>query len=338
MRIGIVIMVINLMFLQNFQAQNDDYRNYYKLINRAEYYYFIEHNIDSCFHNYDKAFHNYDFVFVRDLVIASEIAYFEGKEYKKYIIQAFKYGLKLDYLKEIKLFNPIIDSLLNDEELKNEFLSYRKEYLSKINFSYLLFIYDLYLDDQKYKTITDYETYHLHKLGILKQEIFKYGFPGDKTIGIDCEDIFAEIGKPELDLNFKKKLNNEYEHVVKFNRDKIFQTNINPFLYHNPNSFCELEDIFLESLKKGEIHPRLIGVFYDNMFCSRKKTFIEYKNYNINEGLFMLNPYCRYDLIYFDRKRINKIREKWFVPPIEVDESMKEYEKKYGFVCFLNLF
>ena len=336
MRISIIILLI---FIQKIQAQNLDYCSYHQLINEAEYSYFIEQNVDSCLNYYDVAFRNFDFVFVKDLVIASQIAYFEGKNYRKYIIQAFKFGLKLNHLKDIQLFNLIIDSLLCDKELQNEYEQYRKEYLSTINFPYLLYIYDLYMDDQLHKRYDDieYEKYLIDKIVNLKQQILKNGFPGNKTIGIDCDNIFTEIGKPKLDLNFqKKKLSKIYSYICT-NDGLLAQTITIPFLYHNPCSFCELEDMLIELLKKGEIHPRYIGLIYDNMYSSGKKRLIECKKPNINNGLFMLDPYCKYGLLNFDRKKTNEIRKKWYVAPIEVDEAMKEYENKYGFNFFLRI-
>ena len=85
-------------------SQSKNYFVYHSLINKAEELFFVQNKLDSSLYYYEKVFSDYDFIFVKDLVNASQIAFYSKKPYKKYIKQAFEQGLKIGYLSEIPLF------------------------------------------------------------------------------------------------------------------------------------------------------------------------------------------------------------------------------------------
>lgn len=142
-----------------FSQEKKDYTHYHKEINKAEVFFLKENNVDSCLYYYDKTFEAFDFIFVKDAMNAAQIAYFSKKDYKKYLIKGFDYGLKLDHLRWIKLFEPDLKKLLVDKDLLKEHASRKKNYLEKLDLEYLNTIYIFGIQDQLDKQTTNWRLY-----------------------------------------------------------------------------------------------------------------------------------------------------------------------------------
>lgn len=76
---------IFLVYTKNTQAQHEltnspNYYEYHKLVNKAEYFYFILNNVDSSFYYYQTAFTNFEFAFARDCIIAAQLSLLKKRQ------------------------------------------------------------------------------------------------------------------------------------------------------------------------------------------------------------------------------------------------------------------
>lgn len=325
-------------FKVNCQNIDTTYLHYHDLINKAEKFYFMQNNTDSAFACYDRAFKEYDYVFLKDLLNATQISIFENKKhYKKYLLRGFKYGLKVNHFNNFPLFTPIVNNLLNDEDFMKKSASNRKKYIKNINYKYLLKIYDLGIKDQIEKSKSDklYSETKKNNLKDIRYYTSIFGFPSAKIIGIDDKNIFEEIGFPEFDIdNRKQKFSYKLNHRYSAENNSFSNTIITILLIHNECAFIKLKEQLYSAMLKGEIHPREIGLLYDNMYRHVNSKHYKCNVPNIQNGVFLLNLFCDYSKYNIDTNQVNKLRLKWKIVEIEVDQKKKELEKKYGFRLF----
>jgi hypothetical protein len=350
-------LIIILSLLSNpIKSEDIDYSSYHKDINKAEKIFFIYQDFDSSLFYYDKAFLQFDFIFVKDLVNAAQIAFYAKKPYRDYLIKGFEFGLKIKHLEDIKLFNVIYTELENDTKLKNHYTVGRKKYLEKIDFDYLLKVYHAALKDQVNNRFVHSDTVEIEKIAQYKRWMNIKGFPGAKLIGIEDETIFAEIGKPQYDIQSLKKeygdklpnnsLNNFSVTFKTGNRlvtrtlshtDSLrLEKGLNPFGYfaeertltsnyalyiliHHDCAFYELEKELKLAIKQGEIHPREVGTIYDDLYRNRRG-LISNCPANPSGKVFRLNFFCSYckSEEHFE-KDINTFRNEWDIVSLEVD-------------------
>ena len=195
------------LYSQEFKT---DYFFYHNQINKAETFLYKENNVDSCFYYYDKTFKEFDFIFVKDLVNAAQIAKLNKKEYKKYIIQGFENGLKLNHLESFLIFKKEVSSLQKDKELLAKYNEGRKKYLARIDFEYLDKVYNIVIGESVNRYLRK-ENY-IHKLeyefSVLSGLIKKKGFPGDRLLGIADSTIFREIKSVKRDISTRENKTN----------------------------------------------------------------------------------------------------------------------------------
>lgn len=324
-------LLLFLLLCSNCFSQQQDYVSYHISINKAEELFFMKNNADSALYHYDNVFKDYDFIFVKDLVNAAQIAIFSKKPYRKYLERGFEQGLKLIHLKNYPLFANIYPSLLKDRKLLTAYKENRKKYLSRINFDYLDKIYKMAIADQKSKSSKDYATLISKTTNKLEYLIREKGFPGDRIIGIADSTVFSEMGKPHLDLYEQRKtdLNLFYmtadEHILSPNWPQIM-------LVHNPCSYHLYKETLLAEMKKGNIHPRDIGLIHDNMYRF-KDYFPGYCSGVSLKGVYRLNMFTDYSRLN-NVKETNEMRKKLYIVSIEIDEKKREFEQKYGFRLF----
>lgn len=316
----------------NCFSQKINYIDYHKDINKAEELFFMENKTDSALYYYDKVFAKYDFIFVKDLANAAQIAFFTKKPYLKYIEQGFEQGLKTDHLKRYSLFKFIYPKLLEDKKLLKIYQIKRKKYISRIDFKYLDFIYKIAIKDQKDKcNDASYKGVVYITTERIRDSILQKGFPGDRIIGIADSTVFKEVGKPHLDLYNQRKNDKKLWYMTS---DEEYLSSEWPLvmLVHNRCSYFLYKDVLLEEMKKGNIHPRDIGLLYDNVY--RFKNYLpSYCNNILLKGAYHLNSFTNYSELT-DRNETNAMRKKLYIVSTEVDDKKKEYEIKYGFKLF----
>jgi len=315
-------------------SQNTNYEIYHSYINKAEELFFVENKPDSSLYYYKKAFSEFDFVFVKDPLNAAQIAYFCSQPFEEYLMKGFENGLKLSHLSSINLFNLIYNDLLNNKLLLDKYGICREKYIKKLDFNYLLYVYEKATNDQIDKRKKDYDDILFKNMDDWLTRIRLKGFPSAKIIGIDDRKIFSEIGKPEKDIDqIKLKFGNALSDFTA--DDRILSSDfIMIMLIHNQCSYQELKNIFGELIKKGEIHPREVGVLYDNQFRNLNTSNYRCQLLSPADGVFYLNLFCRYNLLGCSEKQADILRKKWFIVPLSVDKAKKEFEQKYGFRLF----
>lgn len=308
-------------------SQEKDYTIYHQLINKAEYSFFVKNDVDSSLYYYDSAFKTFDFLFVKDPINAAQIAKFSKKAHLKYLLKATEFGFKSTHLKNYPL---LMDEDFNFSD-KNEYEKNRKKYLDKINFNFLAYLNDLSIEDQKSKSFKNYDSIVFTTTNQLFDSIKKYGFPGEKYLGISDSTIFAEINKPELDLKNLVKNEKNLWYMIP-NEGILAQENPIILLVHNACSFKLYENLLLEEIKRGNIHPRDVALIHDN-FYRFINYFPSYCDTSFDHIYYLNNLYVEYpnnlNLEEVDRNRI-----KLNIVPMIVDEKKKEFEERYKFKLF----
>ncbi|MDX9909159.1 MAG: hypothetical protein RBS23_06830 [Mariniphaga sp.] len=312
-------------------CQNNNYYTYHDYINKAEVFYFLNNNVDSSLYYYRKAFADFKYVFAKDPLIASQIAFYNNKPYEEFLIKGFEVGLRIEHLSEIKLFNPTYNKLKVDKPLLAEYNNGRQVYLKSIDFSYRLQMSKEYIADQKDKSKSNYDKLKFDRMGKLLNLIHSNGFPGAKKIGIDDNNMFSEIGKPEFDADSVFKKYGKELRYLRLDEDILSAKFIMVILFHNICAYRELENIVDELISKGEVHPREIGFLYDNMFVTGKNANLYCKRPDPDAGAFKLNPYWNYLDIDSSEAKVDSLRKNWHIVPLSVDQAKKYYETEFGF-------
>ena len=317
-------------------SQSKNYFVYHSLINKAEELFFVQNKLDSSLYYYEKVFSDYDFIFVKDLVNASQIAFYSKKPYKKYIKQAFEQGLKIDYLSEIPLFKNEYKKLILDKVLNDLFLENRKKYLAKIDIEYRDFTYDLGINDQKHKHLKGgaYDVKKHESIIKLNKKIEIKGFPGDKIVGIADATIFKELKSKYKDFYERFKNDKLLKSYFTSNDEALSEQLIMCVLIHEFSSFSNsyLNSIWLKEIKKGNIHPRDVALLHDNTYRSDYASLTKIKGYYLNN---IFAPYIKKNI---NRKEINNMRKNLHIVSLEVDEKKKEFEVFHGFKLFTGFF
>ena len=314
-------------------SQTKDYTQYHLQINKAETLFFMENKVDSSLYYYDKVFSEYDFIFVKDLVNAAQIAYFSKKSYQKYIEQGFEQGLKISHLKNYPIFKKVYSSLLKDKKLLAVFNIKRAKYISRIDFKYLDWIYKIAIADQKNKRLkTNKYNELLHKsTDRLIDSVIKKGFPGDKIIGINDSTIFQEINKPYLNLHMQIHKNKDLWYMT--SDEQILASHWSIVLFvHNGCSYNLYKTYFLKEMKKGNIHPREIGLLYDNMY-RYKGSYPSYCEHISLNGAYKLNMFTEYADLK-NKKQTNEMRKLLYIVSTDVDDKKREFEVYHDFKLF----
>lgn len=317
-------------------SQEGDYSNYHKLINEAENQFFISRNVDSSLAYYDMAFDRYDFIFVKDLMNAAQIAVYSKKSFEEYILRSFEFGVEIQNFDNFPILKNEAAKMFKKNHIKETIKKNRSIYLEKIDFEYLSWMYDLAINDQLSKSKGDYDKKVNELLGKLAFKINDKGFPGEKIVGIQDSNIFSEIGKPELD--FEKKIEEccmPKLSYFKLDEDLLANKLAMLLLVHHKCSYSKLKSVLYEQIKKGNIHPRDVGLLYDNNFHFVNQPSANYCSNNIPENCFLLNVFANYPKkLSDDIEAIDKLRSEFFIVSVEVDRSKKEYEENFGFKLF----
>ncbi|HRB70713.1 MAG TPA: hypothetical protein PK776_02585 [Flavobacterium sp.] len=89
----------------------------------------------------------------------------------------------------------------------------------------------------------------------------------------------------------------------------------------------------LNEIKKGNIHPRDVGLIYDNAY-RYKSEFPYYCDKIKLTGAYLLNPAALGHIKNINLDTVNAMRKKMLIVSTMVDAKKKDYEIKYGFKLF----
>lgn len=314
----------------SFSQKESNYFVYHNKINEAEILYFSEKEVEKSLKLYDSIFEQYDFIFLKDLIVAAQIAKFNKRDYKKYIIKSFEFGLKIDDLKKIPLLKSDYKKFISDKKILLAFREARKKYLKTIDFEYLDYIYDIAIRDQVYKHKDNYDRWINKTIDNLMDTIKKKGFPGEMKLGLTDTLIFKEAGLFKKDINDRARKLEITKHFVYRSNRLQFDTSIPLFLHHR----CvaqKYKSILLNEVKKGNIHPQDIAFFNDfnskfgnqtPYYCSGCK----------NEGVYSFSPYNGDIKDEDEIKTANKLREQLFMIPYEIVQVKRKYSEENNFL------
>jgi hypothetical protein len=334
-----------------FAAQTN-YIIYHQNINKAEEFYFINHNYDSAVYYYKTTFACFDFCFAKDCLIASQLALFEKNmiDAKLFLSKGFENGLQLDSLQTIKykLFNldeqrvTIFDTIYKNRLLYNELESIykinRKKYLARINKVVLLGICQNYFIDQcrKKKRIFYKETEDIrdslyaivikNNMQYLDSVINLFGLPLEKICGIVQEDILAELGYKNKDVLDYFKKESEYNRTAKNIEENQFTADENDFvskrtfvqILHYPCYYFKNKEKFFSQIQKGELHPREAAMIHDFVFTTGKDNYD--KKVSFREKLYN----CHYP--EFEDKNYKILV--WLAPQIHYQTAIDEINER----------
>ncbi len=317
-------------------GQTGDYRVYHRFINHAEECFFAHKKIDSAFYYYDLAFSSFNYIFAKDAINAVQLALHNKKPFMGYLLKGYENGLKPDYFKNIKLTQDLYTQLVTDTSMIRAYQTQRAKYLKKVNFQYLQTVYELSMEDQIKKNSIDLEYSEFQKMCVnaIKIGIKKYGgFPGSKLLGLADSTVFKEVGFPDFDWNKRKQKYGNRLDYFKID-DDLASDFILVVLLHNSCAFLELEKELRMAVSRGEIHPREVGLLYDNIY---RKVNSKYNKCTIPEtqnGLFVLNTYTDYRNIPVSDQAVNALRATWDIVPLRIDGLKEEFEDQYGAKLF----
>lgn len=320
----------------------EDYRQYHSLICKAEVAFYLGGNADSCLYYYNKAFEGFSFNYVHDLVNAAQIAYYSQRDFGPYLYKGLRFGLKSSHLKPIRLFRESgIVRELEAYERTAEYTAVRAQYLSSLNLDYLSWLYDFGIEEQIRKNQDGYEAYSLRFMIDLKSRIRRLGFPGNRIVGINCATIFAEAGRNEPDLSERvRPIPHLSAHYA--TEDELLSNNLILFpLHHRRCSFTELKEIMLEEIAKGNLHPREFGLLYDRQCeCEIKSytpIFDNCPRLIKEDGVFRIGNTLlssTINQIKCSDEKVNSLRARYHIAPIEVDRQKRMYQQQHGFKLF----
>lgn len=314
----------------SFSQKGSNYFVYHNKINEAEILYFSEKEVEKSLKLYDSIFEQYDFIFLKDLIVAAQIAKFNKRDYKKYIIKSFEFGLKIDDLKKIPLLKSDYKKFISDKKVLLAFNEARKKYLKTIDYEYLDYIYDIAIRDQVYKHKDNYDRWINKTIDNLMDTIKKKGFPGERKLGITDTLIFKEAGLFKKDINDRARKLKITKHFVYRSNRLQFDTSIPLFLHHR----CvaqKYKSILLNEVKKGNIHPQDIAFFNDFNLLYKNKLPSYCRNCK-PEGAYSMSEKRSSIETAEEVETANKLREELFMIPYEIVLLKQKFAKEHNFL------
>ncbi len=354
-----LLIIISFVVAINFKAKcGENYFKYHLLINKAESYYFLENKKDSAFMLYTKICNEYNFVFLKDCIIASELAVLNDKRdlFFLYLKKLFESGCTIPMLKYL-IIGDIEDKnrvLLFDQYLNNKndfdvilkiYNESRVKYINRIDKDIRKRITKMYVWDQANKnwnknknTLVQHDSiYNIisnKNIHVIDSLLLKNNMPLEKKIGVDQPYLFTEYLASDFDLNYwynmlheSKEYNiskGQFEYVNTINAEFAFT-----ILLHNKNSLRLINKNSMTLIKQGLIHPREFA-FLNDFFKEEKKN--EKKLYNVSKYEIVKIT----DAVEIDT--INRWREKYYINNINMDKIKINYELKYNVKLFFGFF
>ena len=300
-------------------SYSQNYIEYNKLITKAENY-ILDSNYNEALANYKEAFEQFDFVFAKHCYTALQIVSLskDSSETIFFLRKSIKQGLELDLLNNAPFISNISQNSWWNNFVKKEYDSLHTIYLSKINIRLrdqlikLATIDQLYtkkLNKYRFRIIPQIIAYHNWKKEIgklveieLLPMIEKYGFPGEKLVGINTNIWEDTISKDFLISQTKKGLGGPesvHAHLI--------------LIHYISGRQNKLDFKLLENLKNGNI--------YAIQFASIQDFSIKY-NSEVKMGYF--NQWHRNpDITAINQVNLNRISI-----GLEDFETLRKKEKR----------
>lgn len=286
-----------------------DYSSYHEKINRAEEFLGQE-DFQAALALYQEVVDSFDFVFVKDVLVAAQIAAFLNRpqETTKWLQEGFSRGLRKDCVKDIKIF----DSYVASSEWKyvlQDYQSVRKGYLGTIDFEASKEWAKRYEREQKTKGKEFYRDVVVRNFERIEEYTKRGEFPGDRQIGVDYSRLSKDL--TDCDLG----------------NSKVIVT-----LLHQPYAYSSLEEDLEAAVLSGDLHPREYAMIY--VFEQTKQSVL-YKN-SLQEDVTIetLHFNLPFQATHKDLDRVNADRARFLLGTVETEAAKKALEEKYGFNLF----
>ena len=110
-------------------------------------------------------------------------------------------------------------------------------------------------------------------------------------------------------------------------------------LYHRGCSYSELMDIMLDEVAKGNLHPREFGFVYDRQ-CEDaleiwNPVYANCPQLLKEDGVFRIGNILSFGKFEeYPQNKVNALRAKYHIAPLEVDKMKRSLEKDHGFKLF----
>jgi len=338
-----VITLIVFGFINTATAQ--DYFQYHRNIIKAEEQAFVTQDFRNALKTYNETLRQYDFVFLRDCIIAMELALYinDEKAFIAFTTKAFQNGFAppylnykdLTYIREHPIYNKY------KGKLDTLYAANRDHYLKRIDTTSLKKMMELFCVDQAEKNNLPHESERTYSVRYkplviqtmtnLQKLIAAKGWPSDKLIGIDQNDIMRQLGFKNMDaLDYYNRYKDDPEHLVSkgqydFDEYILASSLILPIIVHYSNETINIhnkrrnlqypDEYYLAQIKAGNMHPQDFALLNDWPFDATSLTPVKgdryfdigYKPPEILE--------CKPAAI--SNKEINAYRAMFYIAPIE---------------------
>ncbi len=337
-----------------------DYFKYHEGIITAEEQIFVKQQYDEGLKTYADVFKKYDFVFAHDCVMAMQIALYRNNEklFLLFTTKAMQNGLTMKHLdsRTMTYFqtHPIYNKY--KDSIASIYKRNRPHYLKRIDTVALGKMTQLFCNDQLEKnplpnegfTASDkrYKPQIIATTEQLKALIAERGYPSDRLIGIDDQNLLHELGTTRMTpLDYYKKYKGDQccnirESQFEFDEHTISSSMIMPIIIHYGHMTngedrlqCVMysDSFYLQQIKRGYIHPKDVAFLYEwsmNTGGSGAGT----PNLERGEKFFDIGIRRQgaQRQVNITDETINKLRVAFHIAPIENDRMKFEFVKKNG--------
>ena len=311
MKIKYHIVIIILTYSKLGLAQQD-YFKYHQQINLAEEL-FVDEKFEESVTKYDSIISKYDYVFLKDLLVAAQIAVLSNNLDKsdEWLEKAIRNGYDCKCIEKIKVFeNYTKTDYWKGIVMKSEI--YIAEYRNNINLDLHYEFHHRFKQEQESKRQREkyvkivYDNYFR-----IKSLMDSLPFLSERIIGIDDESIFPTSSGGKL-------------RSCEASNSKVI-----PTLLHYDNPITDIGwSKFIAAIKSGHLHPRQFADIY-----SFETNYVSRLNKNRNQNPSRLPKYWfnfAFGKKTNDIEQVNLDREKFGICSLELDVAKKTIAEKFG--------
>ncbi len=289
----------------------EDYLVYHDYINRGDEK-IIEEDFSSALILYDSAFSQFEYVFVKDFVMAAQLAAIleERARCMEYIIQAMNGGYKLYCIEELYYIRQLLTDL-DWDQLREDESKCRKKYMSSVDWDLNIKWTKRYRMMNDARPWEDKEVCENYKYLFSRKETEP--FPSARIIGIDDENM----DRTYMTSNIGSML-----HDCAANNEKVIST-----LYAVEDPFRDFGmEYFLNAIRSGDLHPnemfRILNYKSNDLDC--------HLTTNSSEDVQDIVLCCSPDHPEYDLERINADRKKIGLCSLETERRKFQFSYKSG--------
>lgn len=296
-------------------GQSSEYMKYHKYINKADSLFGNE-QFEDALNIYDSAFKEFEPAFVRDYLIAAQIATITNSDDRItfYLEKALKWGYPCDCVESLPIFEDYI-KLETWETLKSNESEYRNIYASNVSLKLNNELSIRYRDEQDRKSQkVEYVQVVKSNYSRIKFLIDSLGFPSENNIGLDDGRIAPNRINQISGLETCTPSN-----------QKVIVTLLH---YDNPITNIGLEK-FVSAIELGLLHPRDFAYIFtfEKNNISRISSSLNVNKPNLPDYDFNFPFGSKNE----DYQKVNGDRAKFGICSLEIDQKVKSVQKKYKF-------